>query len=151
MVNKKKVLIALAVVAIICVIGGLFAFNNKVDDTITCYTKEIKAYGDLPVAQESRQFYFQNEEEVKAFEEALNVELSDIINKDILKDKDLLIMISNDVVKCELTSVFIDDQKQPHMMVEKMDDGTELKTWIFIASIDKNYAKKLDLSRWNTY
>ncbi len=149
--KNKKIVIIVALIAIVSIVGCFFAFNKEADETITCYTMETKAHGELPEAQESRQFLIEDKKNLEAFEEAYNIDFAEVIDKNIVKDKSLLIMLSNEVVKCKLTSVFIDDNKQPHMMVEKIDDNSNYRTCVFVASVDKSYTKKLDLSRWTKY
>lgn len=142
--------IIVLVLVIICAGAFWFSLDKEPNKEVNCYTVSSEETVSLPQAQEDRQFLITSKDRLTAFEESFGVDLSDSVNQDIFKNSNILILVSNDIAACDLDSIFIDDNNEPHMIVNK-EDANEYKTWYFIATIDKDYGETMNLSRWEKY
>lgn len=147
---KQYKAIILLVVVVICVGVIGWVVGKEPNKEVNCYTVSTEETVSLPQAQEDRQFLITSNERLNAFEEEYGVDLYDVVNRSTFKDSDILILVSNDIARCDLDSVFVDENNEPHMIVNK-EDSDEYKTWFFIATVDKKYVKTMDLSRWEKF
>lgn len=145
-----KVLCGVILSVVVCMVCVL-KFNNEPKKIINCYTVGNDKESTLPQAQEDRQYLITSYDKLRDFEDEFNTDLSKVITKSTFKDNIILILVSSEPtsdVSCVLSSLYIDENNEPHMLIDKKDSNKDNTSWYFLATVNKDYSKKLNLERW---
>lgn len=148
-----KVICGVVLSVMVCMVC-ILKIHNEPKKLINCYTISSKEETSLPQAQEDRQYLIDSYENLKQFEKDFNVDLSKYVTNKTFKDNLVLILVSSEPdgnVSCKLGSLYVDENNEPHMLIDKKDSNEANTSWYFVATVGRDYSKELNYTRWNIY